>query len=127
MNSQNSLGSGPRHLAAGRVGPVTVEPDDAPLHAPTAADHPAILDDGVVDPPPATVRHERATAAKSTGDRAFGPRPRRDLVDAIEADDGELGIPEPAFLAGESALDFPERGRLVARRQCRVIARSAHV
>src|SRR5947208_3511929 len=41
--------SGPRHLAAWVVGPVAVEPDDAPFDAPACAEPTAVLDDCIMD------------------------------------------------------------------------------
>src|ERR1044071_4718653 len=98
MNGTGTLGTG--GLAVGVIGPIAIEPDHAPLHAPVGADHAAILDDRVADGAPHAVGNQRAPAAEPARNGAVGPGPESHLLDLIEAVDPQVGVPEPAFLGG---------------------------
>src|SRR5262249_43219132 len=74
----------PRHLAGRVVGPVAVEPDDAPLDAPGGADHAAILGDGVMNDVPAAVRDFDDAAAEPAWNGLRGPGAERGLADLLE-------------------------------------------
>src|SRR5258708_37585528 len=74
----------PRHLAGGVVGPIAVEPDDAPRDAPAGAVHAAILGDGIIDDVPAAVRDLDDAAAKPAWNGLRGPGAERGLADLLE-------------------------------------------
>src|SRR5215216_1230629 len=117
----------PRHAAPRIVGPVPVEPDDAPLHAPTGADPAGVLTDPVVDGAGTRVGHQRHAAAKAARDavrRAARPWPERGLVNTVESDDLQIGLPELALLLGEPRHDLAEHGRMLALRHHGVVARA---
>src|SRR5215212_5948793 len=83
------------------VGPVAVDADHAPLHAPLPTDHAAVFDDRVADRPPVPVGDQRPAAAKAAGNGPVRPGPVGHFADAVEGRDLQVGIPEPAFLGGE--------------------------
>src|SRR5262245_52265743 len=83
----------PRHLAGRVVGPVAVEPDDAPLDAPAGTDHAAILGDGIMDDVPAAVRDLDDAAAETAWNGLCGPRAERGLADLLEIEDAQIGGP----------------------------------
>src|SRR5262245_48905874 len=101
--------SGPRGVARRVMGPIAVDADHAPVHAPACADHAGVLDDRVTHGPPLAVRDEGAAGAEAARDRTVGPRAERDLADLVEAFDPQRRVPEPAFLGREAVLDGAER------------------
>src|SRR5438128_957914 len=86
----------PRHAAGGIVGPVAVEPDHAPLHAPANAEPAGIFANRIVDGMGRAIRDPRDPAAEAARDRLRRALPgaERGLADAIDADDFQVGIPE---------------------------------
>src|SRR5256885_15426322 len=107
-----------RHAAPRIVGPVPIEAHHAPLHAPTDPDPPGVLTDPVVDGAGTGVRHQRRAAAVAARDGvrcASRPRPEGGLVNAVESDDLQAGLPELALLLGEPHRDLAEHGRILAR------------
>src|SRR5262245_18514288 len=63
----------PGHPAGGVIGPVAVEPDDAPLDAPARADHAGVLGDRIVDGVLAAVRDLDDAAAEAARNGVGGP------------------------------------------------------
>src|SRR5262249_53772915 len=117
----------PRHFAGRVVGPVAVEPDDAPLDAPAGADHAAILGDGIVDDVSAAVRDFDDAAAEAAWNGLRGPRAERGLADLLEIDDPQIGGPVHAFLLVEARGDPDQRVAVIARRQLALVFRAGEV
>src|SRR4051794_9618843 len=111
--SKSGLGG----LAGGGVGPVAVEADHAPLHAPTGADHAAVLDDRVFHRAPLAVGDQGAAGAEPARDGAVSPGPERDLANLLDGLNAQVGIPEPVFLGPKAALDLIDRPAVVAGRE----------
>src|SRR5215216_4491714 len=87
-------GSGPRYLARRVIGPVAVNADHTPFHAPGRADHGGVLDDRIVHLAPASVGDQRPSGAEPARNGAVRPRPGYHLTHAVELDDAQIGIPE---------------------------------
>src|SRR5260370_6388633 len=98
---RNSARLRARHLAGGVVGPVAVEPDDAPLDAPARADHAGILDDGIMDDVSAAIRDLDDAAAVAAWNGLRGPRAERGLANVLEIEDAQVGRPVHLFLLVE--------------------------
>src|SRR5262245_13752875 len=71
----------PGHLAGRIIGPVAIEPDDAPLDAPARADHAGVLGDRIVDSVLAAVGDLDDPAAEAAWNGVGGPGPERGLAD----------------------------------------------
>ena len=119
--------SGTGGLAGRVVGPVAVDADDAPVHAPVRADHAAVLDDRVADRAPLAVGNQRAAGAEAARDRAVGPGAECDLPDLVETLDPQIRVPEPAFLGRKVSLDRVERPGILAGRELGVEPRAPEV
>src|SRR5437764_7831414 len=95
--------SRPRHAAGWIVGPVAVEADQAPLHAPADAEPAGSFQDRIMDRVAGAVgdvRHRVAEAARN-GLRRAAPRPECDFPNTIDADDVEVRGPVLRFLVAE--------------------------
>src|ERR1041385_6585800 len=125
MNGTGTLGTG--GLAVRVIGPIAIEPDHAPLHAPVGADHAAVLGDRIADGAPYAVGDQSAAGAEAARDRAVGPGPERHLLDLVDAFNPQVGVPEPAFLGGEAVLDRAEPPQVVAGRQLGIEARAPEI
>src|SRR5207248_6037647 len=117
---------GPGSPAFRVVSPVAIDPDHAPLDAPTATDHAAVLDDRIADRPPVAVRDLDAAGAEPARNGAVGPGPVGDFADLVEVRDLQIGVPEPAFLGRKPPLNGGERRRVVTGGQLRVEAWADH-
>ena len=87
--------------------------------------HAGVLADPVIDRVPAAVADHRHGAAEAARNGAARPGAVGDLAHPLEAQDLQVGIPEPAFLLGEASAMRGERG--LAGRQVAVVARPAQV
>src|SRR6185312_6833023 len=101
--------SGLGGAAAGTVGPVAVEAGHAPFDALSEAGEPAILDDRIVHRTHLAVAQHHVAAAEAARDVVGLPGAERGLVDAPEAGDDKLRIPELAFLFLELRRDRGQR------------------
>src|ERR1700759_1364951 len=89
---------GPGGLAQGVIGPVAVEPGQAPLHGLAITGKAAILDDGEVDLVHLAVAGHGIAAAKTTRNVVGLPGPEGDFVDIAVAGNDQTGVPEGLFL-----------------------------
>src|SRR5690349_11777603 len=85
--------SGPRHLAARRIGEVSVESDRAPGDTPAEAEQARILVDGIEDLAPVLIREQAGHAAEAPRDEFRAARTVGDLVRRLEAADSDRRIP----------------------------------
>src|SRR5262249_33922913 len=118
--------SGLGHAAARVVGPVAVEADHAPFHAPARPDPAGILADPVVDRAGARVGDEGDAAAIAAGNgiRRPAPGPVGRLADAVDLHDVQGRLPEGALLLGEPGHDLVQHRRVFAGRHHVVVARA---
>src|SRR6185437_10321342 len=84
--------------AHGVIGPVAVQPGDAPFDALAKTGKSAILDDRVVHMAQLAVADHNVARAVPARDVVGLPGPERGLVDRAIGGDGQVGIPEGAFL-----------------------------
>src|SRR6202007_1566745 len=115
---------GPRGAAGRVVGPIAIEPDDAEIDAPIHADHAGVLGDRIIDRVATPVVDEGGAAAEAPRDRLRGPRQHRGFADIFDADDAQLGIPEPTLFGAEVTDDAIKRGRIIAGRYNPIVVRS---
>src|SRR5260370_37572620 len=94
---RNSARLRARHLAGGVVGPVAVEPDDAPLDAPARADHAGILDDGIMDDVSAAIRDLDDAAAVAAWNGLPGLPAERGLANVLDIEAWPVGRPVHVF------------------------------
>src|SRR5215471_15575599 len=114
-----------RHLAGRIIRPVAVETDNAPLDAPGHADHAGVLTDRVIHRMIAPVADSRDNCAVAARYRLRSPWAVCDFPYSVEADDLQVGIPEPTLLMGKAGLD-PTQGGLT-RWQHSIVARTDQV
>src|SRR5262245_38898863 len=118
--------SGLGHAAARVVGPVAVEADHAPFHAPACTDKAGILADPVVDRTGARVGNEGEATAKAAGNGIGRPAPGPvgRLTDAVDLHDEQGRLPEGALPLGEPGHDLAQHRRVFADRHHVVVARA---
>jgi|SRR5215471_19957441 len=114
-----------RHLARRIVRPVAVETDDAPLDTPRHPDHAGVLTDRVIHRVVSPVAYSSDSCTVTARYRLRGPRAVCDFPYSVEADDLQLGIPEPTLLLGEAGSDPAQGG--ITRWQHSVVARTDQV
>ena len=126
---QQAINAGPSraYVRAGPSGRLDCRPScgrcrPRTIARPSRSDHPAVLDDRIVHWPPDAVRDQDARGAVPARDRAFRPGPQRGLLDVVEFEDFQVGVPEPAFLGAKPRLDRVQRKVGVAGRQSRIVA-----
>ena len=100
--------SGAGHLAGGIEGPVAVEPDHAPLHAPARADEAGILADRIMHRPLAAITDQGDGATESARDRVGCPGPERGFTHLLEIDENVVFILVPSpFTTAMIATEMP--------------------
>src|SRR5262245_54377113 len=117
----------PGHPAGGVIGPVAVEPDDAPLDAPARADHAGVLGDRIVDGVLAAIRDLDDAAAEAAWNGVGGPGPERGLADLLEEQDAQISRPVHVFALIEARGDLHQRVAVIARRQLAFVLRAGQV
>src|SRR5262245_17533494 len=100
-----------RHLACRIIRPVAVETDNAPFDAPGHADHAGVLTDGVIHRMTTHITNSSDNYEVAAQYRFRSPWEVCDFPHAVEADDLQVGIPEPTLLLGKAGLD-PTQGGL---------------
>src|SRR5262249_19780455 len=93
------------------IRPVRVGADSDPLGSPGQADHAGVLTDRVIHGMITPVANSRDNCAVAARYRLRSPWAVRDFPYSVEADDLQVGIPEPTLLLGKAGLD-PTQGGL---------------
>src|SRR5205807_10394654 len=113
----------PRHFASRIEGPIAIEPDDTPFHAPGHPDPTGIFADRVVDGMLEPVIDQRHGGAETPGNRVRRTGPVGALMDFSKANDAKFRVPENTLLFGKARADLVECRWMVAGGNIPVIFR----
>ena len=114
----------PRGAAGWTVGPIAIQFGHAEIDAPIQTDHPGIIGNRVIYPPPHAIVDHRRSAAEAARNGLRRPRQPRGLADVLDTDDLQFGVPEPSLIGVEVTDDAVKRRRIITPRHNAIVART---